>query len=141
MTTIPTSITDKNGKNTTVHKKTIEPAVASKRSRVAPVLASGETDYDLADGGSVTVPNSVADFRGTTTNEFGDTCLVVVGFTNRDGSEHLVALTPCCNAHASADYDEDMEMAITFCKKCFNEVDDMHGGEITAGQYVPLAAA
>jgi len=142
MTTTPTQILDKNGKQTTVHKKG-DVVITSPRAKRAPTvkITPGESEYELIDGEVVSVPNSVTDFRGVTTNEYGDRCFVSVGWENKDGSEYLIALTPCCNASGKGWYDDEAEMGLTVCRKCMNEVSDIHGDEVRPGAYTPLAAA
>jgi len=140
MAKIPTPIVDKNGKQTTVHKNTEQatPARAGK-APTAPLTVPENVDMELADGTFVSVPSALSEsFRGVVEDDFSEQCLVVSSWVGKDGSEHLLALTPCCNATGKGLMDEDYGPYVG-CRGCYSEVGSIHAVEILPGSYTPLA--
>jgi len=137
MTKIATPIIDKNGKPTTVHKNP-EQGASTRAQGVPKPSTPSVIEVMLADGSYVDVPQPLLEgFRGVTFDEYEDRCLVVVGWVQKDKSEYLVSLTPCCNATGKGATDEDY--GYVSCRGCANEVSDIHGGRIEVGSYVPVA--
>lgn len=141
---VPTPITDKNGKRTTVRKKPDQasPAVTRYVPSTPVKLPSGLLEYTLVDGSKFEVPEDVKDFRGTTVDDFGNIVAVVKGFENSDGSEYLVALTPCCFAtgkgvSGDAEFEDEGYVG---CRNCYEPVGYTYAGEIKQNELNPVAA-